>query len=328
MAAKDPKYDVAISFLASDTKTAEELYRGLIEKFDVFFFPEKQEDLAGTEGMESMRTPFYEDSRVNVVLYRENWGKTRWTAVEERAIKDACFDGEWNKLFFIALDSRSALPKWLPTTHVRYNMEDFGLEGAVGAIKARVLENLGTPKPMTPVKQAAIVKADDEFRNDRRQMLYGPNQKTIEKNVESLFQEIAKHCDDVNSQRNIEVRHGMTRQGIEPQGYLLSDGRVGLIAIWRPPRYVSEAGQLAVQEYNSRLYPPPDRVPQIRVHPPVLLNETIFEPEISRAREYGWRKRGSDDFVSSSDLASQCVMAFLKVVEMRNNGTLEGPRSF
>jgi hypothetical protein len=34
---------------------------------------------------ESMREPFF-DSRVVVVLYREPWGTTPWTSVEETAI--------------------------------------------------------------------------------------------------------------------------------------------------------------------------------------------------------------------------------------------------
>src|SRR3984957_8050437 len=101
---ENPKYDVAISFLAEDVRIAQAIYSKLIEVFEVFFFPEKQEALAGTDGMESMRKPFFEDSRLMVVLFREKWGKTRWTAIEERAIKDACFQGDWNRLFFMALD--------------------------------------------------------------------------------------------------------------------------------------------------------------------------------------------------------------------------------
>ena len=49
-------------------------------------------------------------SRVMVVLYRERWGKTRWTAIEETAVKDACLDGEWKRLFFIALDRSGSCP--------------------------------------------------------------------------------------------------------------------------------------------------------------------------------------------------------------------------
>jgi len=166
----NPKFDVAISFLVKDEPIASALNSELSKTLSVFFFPRKQEDVAGTDGMESMRKPFLGDSRVMVVLYREQWGKTRWTAIEETAVKDACFNGNWKRLFFIALDRTSVLPEWLPEYHVRYNWEDFGLDQAVGAIKARVIDNGGQPAPLTPRKRAEMLKADDLYRMDKAQM--------------------------------------------------------------------------------------------------------------------------------------------------------------
>jgi hypothetical protein len=61
--ATEPKYDVAISFLAKDEPIAKDLYDRLSEVFKVFYFPHNQEDLVGTNGLESMREPFF-DSRV------------------------------------------------------------------------------------------------------------------------------------------------------------------------------------------------------------------------------------------------------------------------
>ena len=86
MAITDPKYDVAISLLSRDEPVGAALHDRLSEGLEVFFYPRKQEDLAGTDGEESMRKPFLDDSRVVVVLYREGWGKTPWTGVEQTAI--------------------------------------------------------------------------------------------------------------------------------------------------------------------------------------------------------------------------------------------------
>ena len=58
----NPKFDVAISFLARYEQTAAALYRELSQSLNVFFFPQRQEDLAGTDGLESMREPFLDDS--------------------------------------------------------------------------------------------------------------------------------------------------------------------------------------------------------------------------------------------------------------------------
>jgi hypothetical protein len=52
------KYDVAISFLYQDVNLAKALYDELSKGLSVFFFPRNQEELAGSDGLESMRSPF------------------------------------------------------------------------------------------------------------------------------------------------------------------------------------------------------------------------------------------------------------------------------
>ncbi len=47
----EKKYDVAISFLASDEPIARELYNGL-EGLETFFYPRHQEETAGTDSLE------------------------------------------------------------------------------------------------------------------------------------------------------------------------------------------------------------------------------------------------------------------------------------
>jgi hypothetical protein len=77
--AGEPKYDAAISFLAADEKVASAIYSAL-SGLNVFFYPRNQEELIGTNGLESMRQPFL-DARVVVVFYREPRGETPWTGV-------------------------------------------------------------------------------------------------------------------------------------------------------------------------------------------------------------------------------------------------------
>ena len=124
------KYDVAISFLASDEPIAKDLYSRL-EGLNVFFFPRNQEELAGTDGLESMRSPFI-NSRVAVVLLRDRWGNTPWTGVEAQAIEDQCLQTQYRGLLFVQLEKTARHPKWLPQTHVRFNMSDFGMERSLG----------------------------------------------------------------------------------------------------------------------------------------------------------------------------------------------------
>src|SRR3989338_10822806 len=98
---KDYKYDVAISFLSESEQIARELHQRLSPNFRVFAYFNRQEALAGTDGLESFRLAFYEQSRLVVVLYKSGWGETPWTRVEEAAIKDRCLKMGWNGLLFI-----------------------------------------------------------------------------------------------------------------------------------------------------------------------------------------------------------------------------------
>jgi hypothetical protein len=64
MVTNSPKYYVAISFLSQDIGLATALHNKLQEGLDVFFFPRNQEELAGTDGLESMREKFRHESRL------------------------------------------------------------------------------------------------------------------------------------------------------------------------------------------------------------------------------------------------------------------------
>jgi hypothetical protein len=101
----DPKYDVAISFLVQDISLATALHDRLREGLEVFFFPRSQEELAGTDGLESMREMFRHESRLNVILYRPRWGNTPWTTVEEIAIKESCLENSFKNIFVYVVEN-------------------------------------------------------------------------------------------------------------------------------------------------------------------------------------------------------------------------------
>src|SRR5437763_1740979 len=79
-------YDVAISFVNSDLGFATELRVGLSDGLRVFLYTDRQEDVAGTDGLESFRAVFRHRSRLVVIVHRSGWGETPWTRVECEAI--------------------------------------------------------------------------------------------------------------------------------------------------------------------------------------------------------------------------------------------------
>ena len=163
-------YDVAISFLSGDEPLALKLYEKLSEGLSVFLYSKKQEQLAGTDGLESFRQAFFSKSLLIVVLYRDGWGQTRWTAVEELAIKERMFNGGWHSLLFVMLDQQSKYPAWLPETHIRLDYTRFA-DNLVGASTLRVIELGGKLKIETALEKARRMEAVAKAQAERIQKL-------------------------------------------------------------------------------------------------------------------------------------------------------------
>jgi hypothetical protein len=177
------KYDVALSFLVQDISLATALRDKLSESLKVFFFSHNQEELAGTDGLESMRKPFLLESRLNVVLFREKWGRTPWTGVEDAAIRDSCLKCNFHNVFFLMIEPKDPKPVWLPDTPVRFNLGEFSLEQAVGAIKLRVQERGGHFEPLTPLRKAGQLKAEQNYQWAKSDMGSQEGIKRIENEV-------------------------------------------------------------------------------------------------------------------------------------------------
>ncbi len=323
-----PKYDVALSFLTSDQATAAALYRQLSEGLSVFFYPRNQEELAGTDGLESMRTPFLSESRVMVVLYRERWSKTPWTRIEETAIKDACLAHGWRRLFFLVMDRSSALPVWLPETHVRFDYAEYGIEQAVGAIKARVQENGGKFEPLTAMKRAEMYKYDESYRNDKLTMNTSQGLQEIVGEVANLFEAIQARCVEISEEGHLQLKAGAEfRAGNARQECIVTDGIVSLAVIWQQHySNILEGTSLIVREFNAALPMPAERFNRSFIIPPEKVRERKYLPDLSLARQYGWKEQGATEFLSSAELAERCVIGLLDLVDRRSSGKLAPPR--
>lgn len=328
MPIENPKYDVALSFLSKDESIASAVHQKLAEGLEVFFFPRKQDALAGTDGLESMRRPFFDDSRLMVILYRKPWGKTPWTRVEETAIKEACLEHGWQRLFFIVLDSASVLPLWLPQNYVRFNYVDYGLEQAVGAIKARVQENGGQVAPMNAVRRAQILEAEQQFLRDKARMNSDVGLDKIQDSVQDLFTEIQEQCKQIEGSA-IGLRCGASfAKGNALQSCAITNGRVGLNISWRQ-RFANSLDQsgLSIRELNGGIILPDQPSSLIYVNEPEKLDEKQYSPDLSLAREYGWKSESEAGFISSRALAERCVIQFLDLVSRHSRGELP-ERSF
>ena len=130
------EYDVSNSFQASDVSLVGDVVDCLSDaSLRVFFFPRTQEELVETSGTESMRAPF-QKSRVQVVFYLDRLGQTKWTGLEDHAVRDACLNSKYRGLIFVTSDLPSSNPNWLPETQVRFDWREYGREQLIGVSRA------------------------------------------------------------------------------------------------------------------------------------------------------------------------------------------------
>jgi hypothetical protein len=230
----------------------------LEEALKVFYFPHAQESLAGTDGLELMRTPFVSGSRVVVVLYREPWGETEWTRLEESAIKDGCLKNGWTTLLFVQLDTTSKLPTWLPHTHVRFVLNEYGIDQLVGAIKLRVQEHGGKIEKPNAISRARRIQQEAEFLAERARLLR--DRTWIEQTVHASVREA------VTTAVNLVMTGSCTKQpavraGAKDRHCVMTDGRVGVGAGWAQGIYndVGQEAHVFIRQFSGGLILPDER---------------------------------------------------------------------
>ncbi len=163
-----PRYDVAISLLASDERLGQELHDALRPRVgEIFFYPESQRDLVGEDGIERFRRAFLSESRVVVVLYRGEWGRTPWTGIEETAIKERGLVNNWENLVVVPLDDPPAPPPWLPTFRLWTGWQQYGVGEVAAGIARKVQEAGGRPFAETPMEHLERVLRKVAVRRER-----------------------------------------------------------------------------------------------------------------------------------------------------------------
>jgi TIR domain-containing protein len=282
---QEPTYDVAISFLSQDEPLALKLYEQLSENLSVFVYSKKQEQVAGTDGLETFRQAFRSQSRLVVVLYRDGWGQTPWTGVEELAIKDRMFHGGWKPLLLVTLDCHSTYPLWIPEHEVRLDYTKFAND-LVGAIKLRVQELGGELREETAVGKAQRMSEIAAAQAERNSKLNSEGRGAVVVEWESL-------CDLVE-EKIAQIAQGGPQFGLEysrdESGFALrttlAGMRFGLPQVYSPQRQlvlqVFSGPIFLRQELGTRMYIPGDE--------PKKTSEQTFHFDYDVA--YGWCWRG------------------------------------
>ncbi|PCH98654.1 MAG: hypothetical protein COB85_01210 [Bacteroidetes bacterium] len=146
---QDFKYEVAFSFLADDEELAVELSDLISDRVPTFIYSKRQEELGGSDGEITFNNIFGKESRMVVVLFRDGWGETPWTRIEETAIRNRSFNEGWDFTIFILLNQSSTIPQYVPKAQIWVDYDRWGLKGAAPIIEQRVKESGGEVRTET-----------------------------------------------------------------------------------------------------------------------------------------------------------------------------------
>lgn len=195
----DFKYDVAFSFLKQDEPLANTINNLLQDRVSTFIYSKQQDEIAGKDGEETFNRVFGCEARVVAVLYRDGWGQTPWTRIEEIAIRNRAYKKGYNFAVFIQLDHASAVPEWLPKTQIWVAFERWGIQGAATVIEAKIQETGGTPHEETAEEQATRISRQIIANEKRKDFLESS------KGVHTAMQEFDELFNKINQlSQNIE----------------------------------------------------------------------------------------------------------------------------
>jgi hypothetical protein len=310
---KKYKYDVAFSFLAQDQNLVMQVNDLIKDRLNTFVYSEQQKELAGTDGELTFSKVFAEEARVVVVFYRGNWGETKWTRIEQTAIRGRAFDEGYDFTLFVPLGSNLKVPSWLPKTRLWYSLEHFKMEGLAVVIDALVQQTGGTIKERSALSDAASFVKEAAIEKERGEFLQcydGVN--AALKEVEALASEIETIVQKIEADTGLKMLFYKAEKRISVSTFQ------GSVTInWNPTccNMVHDAvlnidyadGLVSYHPNAKRTYDEPRRVKAL---------EYGFTYVIQGDKLYGWcLKSGDKRFITSKELADFSIKNLIEVIK-------------
>jgi hypothetical protein len=169
MAESDFEFDVAFSFHSLDEGLATQLNDLLQDRFKTFIYSERQAMLAGTDGEETFNSVYGRRARFVVVFYRNEWGETPFTRIEQTAIRNRAFEQGFDFSIFVPTGKPANAPPWLPKTRLWFGLDRFGLKGLAAVVEARIQELGGEPRIESVADRAARLQRKMDLDQAKKQ---------------------------------------------------------------------------------------------------------------------------------------------------------------
>jgi hypothetical protein len=305
----DFEYDVAFSFLAQDESVATEHNGALSERVKTFLYSKRQEQLAGTDGEKTFNAVFGEKSRFVVILYRETWGTTPWTRIEETAIRNRAHEEGYDFALLVPMGKPPTTPKWFPKNRLWLGLERYGEAGAAAVIEARIQELGGTPHQETLEERAARQARAVEFKAEREMALNSrAGVEAFGHGIESLIAAIKHGVDRINAWRTYQKLE--FRGSPQPRGPCFVLGLKRGLDVRGMPHYTNTLENVYLNVTLWRGVPPMQGT--IQFEDPVRHLTRKYELDYLPSKNYVWKHQTDRNrSFSSEELAEEILKWYL-----------------
>jgi hypothetical protein len=165
------KYDIAFAFLEKDEPFAEQINDLLKTRFKTFLNSKKQEFNDYLEQEIFLMDAFNKQSRCVVLFFRNKWGATPYTAIEEKAIRTRISKEGTDRLLIISLDNPPVVPKYLSKAKIYNELVIAGIKGTVDFIEEQVKALGGGITEELPSNARIEIKEEPKFEVESSKFL-------------------------------------------------------------------------------------------------------------------------------------------------------------
>jgi len=202
-------WPAAISLLAEDEPYGRALAREIERhvRGEVFLYSRRQEAIAKDGRLVELFTRVFDhEAKVPVVLYREGWGQTRYTALEQDALRARRLREDPRSILVVTMDGGFPAA-WYPPDLFRADARQFSKPQIAALVTERVKAAGGVVGPEPPVEKAKRIERERAELERLRGILRSEGPAALEQEASGLFCQIR------------EVADAVTANGLEPMYY-------------------------------------------------------------------------------------------------------------
>lgn len=187
---KSYKWDVAISLCSKDIDFAKKLVKAINPTLKVFFYEDNQAEFISKSGPVACAKTFKEESRVVVILSRNEWSNSFYTEIERNAIIDRISVRNEGYQFLMVIPMvQDEIPLWYPSTQIYASPFRFSIEELAHFIEFKVTAEGGVVKSLTVeeryqnlIDRIELKKSIIDLQNDKVAAQYAEEEMNALKN--------------------------------------------------------------------------------------------------------------------------------------------------